>query len=418
MGCAQRKRLKIKPHLQPMVEDAHGAPSNFVPLGDRPRRDGVLVLGMHRSGTSGMAGTLARLGVDLPRTLLPPNDTNPKGHWEPAELVSLHDELLASAGTCWSDWRKFDPEWYDTPIAARFKRLAKTVLAGEYGDSACFVLKDPRICRFARFWLEIFAEEGITPRIVIPVRQPLEVAYSLRTRDGLSLNYGILLWLRHALEAEAASRNLPRVFVLWDNFLKDWHSEAERMAAALGIGWPKPTATAAADIGLFLTAQLKREDVPDRMARLHPEMHEWAISAYEALRELSRDPETSRARAVLDDIAARFEGASRLFGPALASLDNDVAQRDARIADLANELKRYHQALTEHADEIAHLKSDLTQRDMALEEVLKSTAEQMAEIERQLNSSRQIFKAASRKIGNAPRDLSRKIRRHFSKTKC
>lgn len=390
-----------------MVVEIHGAPSNFVPPSDRPRRNGVLVLGMHRSGTSGMAGTLARLGVDLPRTLLPANESNPKGHWEPAELVTLHDELLASAGTCWSDWRKFNPEWYDTPIAAKFKQLAKTALASEYGDSACFVLKDPRICRFARFWLDIFAEEGITPRIVIPVRHPLEVAYSLRTRDGLSLNYGILLWLRHALEAEAASRNLPRVFILWDNFLENWHSEAERMAAVLGIEWPKPTEAAAADIDLFLTAQLKHEHVPDGMARLHPEMHEWAMSGYEALRELSREPETSGARAVLDDIAARFEAASRLFGPTLASLE---AQRDARIADL----KRH---LAERADEITHLRSDLAQRDMALEAVLELTAKQTAELQRQLDSSRQIFKAAVRKLGNAPHDLSRKIRRRLSKTK-
>jgi len=49
-------------------------------------RNAVVVLGMHRSGTSALAGVLARLGCDLPQTLMPTNDFNAKGYYESLRL--------------------------------------------------------------------------------------------------------------------------------------------------------------------------------------------------------------------------------------------------------------------------------------------------------------------------------------------
>lgn len=127
------------------INDAFGAGADFESSEAQhnlPLRDGVIVLGKHRSGTSAISGTLAKLGVDAPETPLAAHESNQKGRWESTELVAFHDELLASAGTPWRDWRQLNVDWYETPVAARFKQRARAILASEYGASGCFVHGD------------------------------------------------------------------------------------------------------------------------------------------------------------------------------------------------------------------------------------------------------------------------------------
>src|SRR5271169_695327 len=76
------------------------------------------------------------------------------------------------------------------------------IFEAEFSGAALPVIKDPRICRFAPFWLEVLREMQKAPRIVIPIRSPLEVAQSLEKQQGVPLNEGLLLWLRHNLDAE------------------------------------------------------------------------------------------------------------------------------------------------------------------------------------------------------------------------
>ena len=59
----------------------------------RPRA-ALFVLGMHRSGTSAIAGTLAIVGAKAPRTLMAANSGNARGYWESVRLVELNDEIL------------------------------------------------------------------------------------------------------------------------------------------------------------------------------------------------------------------------------------------------------------------------------------------------------------------------------------
>ncbi len=69
----------------------------------RGPREAVLVLGMHRSGTSSVAGALVSLGGAAPLHLLPPQLDNEKGFWESSVLVALNDEILTAAGSHWWD---------------------------------------------------------------------------------------------------------------------------------------------------------------------------------------------------------------------------------------------------------------------------------------------------------------------------
>src|SRR6266496_1756616 len=124
-------------------------------------RQALLVLGMHRSGTSALAGLLIRLGAQGPKTLMPPNEHNPRGFWESDALYQFHERLLHSAGSGWDSWTRFSPAWSDGAVPGLIASEFRGLLEQEFGSAPLFVIKDPRICRFVPFWLHCLGEEGI-----------------------------------------------------------------------------------------------------------------------------------------------------------------------------------------------------------------------------------------------------------------
>ena len=152
------------------------------------------------------------------------------GYWESKVIVELNDAILASGGSSWDDWGPFNPAWRSSPAAAPFHARAVRALEREFGDSPLFVLKDPRICRLLTFWKESLEAFGATTRLVLPVRNPLEVAASLARRDLIEEPFGALLWLRNVLEAEADCRGDERAFIRYDDVLVNWEAAAGRLA--------------------------------------------------------------------------------------------------------------------------------------------------------------------------------------------
>jgi hypothetical protein len=293
-------------------------------------RDVIVVLGMHRSGTSAVAGLLAKLGAAPPRDLMPATSANERGHFESLRLVELNDEMLAAARSRWDDWRRIDPAWFRSARAAAFKGAAGERFETSYGDAPLAVLKDPRICRLAPLWLDALERIGARPHVVIPVRSPLEVAQSLRERDGFPLSKGLLLWLRHVLDAEAATRKLPRSIVIWDDLLADWRGAAEKIAREADLAWSAIPAQTAAAEG-FLSDSLRHQRVADALLADHPDIHRWTAKAYEALLRLSRKPQSAKAREVLDRVAKSFNTACEAFGRFFTEQDAAIGElrRDA-----------------------------------------------------------------------------------------
>ena len=197
------------------------------------RKGAVLVLGMHRSGTSSLAGALVSLGGAAPLHPLPPQEDNEKGFWESSVIVALNDEILTAGGSHWNDWRAFNIGQIDSQAAVSLRACAKAALASEFNDADLPIIKDPRMCRLMRFWAPVFEEEEWSVRAVLPLRSPLEVALSLNRRDGLGLSRACMLWLRHVLDAEAETRAMPRAVVDWSRFLGDKRETLARITEKL-----------------------------------------------------------------------------------------------------------------------------------------------------------------------------------------
>ncbi len=181
---------------------SRGRPRSIADDPASPPRQAILVLGMHRSGTSALGGVLDALGAGAPKTWMAAHPENPRGFFESASLAAAHDALLESAGSSWHDWQQFNPQWIGSDIAAMHRQEIARLLIDEFGDAPLIFVKDPRICRFVPFTLSVLSELNISPVAILPVRNPLEVVYSLKRNRGFAPSKSLLLWLRHVLDAE------------------------------------------------------------------------------------------------------------------------------------------------------------------------------------------------------------------------
>jgi hypothetical protein len=292
----------------------------------------IVVLGMHRSGTSCAAGTLVRLGAAAPQRLMEPNPGNERGFWESRVIVELNDAILAAGGSDWKDWRKFNPDAIDGGEADVLRVRAKAALAEEFGDVGLAVMKDPRMCRLMPFWRPMFDEAKWSVRAVLPIRSPLEVAWSLNCRDGLRPAYGCLLWLRHVLDAEAETRGVARAILDWPQFLGDRRGALAEVGEQLGLVWPRWDERALAEVDQFVSADLRRHRASEAELRTHPAVCDLARQTYAAMIELVRDPEDRRVLKKLDDLRASFEAAAAIFDCPMRDVDQEVRRIRSQAA--------------------------------------------------------------------------------------
>ena len=156
------------------------------------RRPIVLVLGMHRSGTSLCSHLLSALGVDIADNIAGPGNAsvtpdNPRGHWERWEIVEFHDRILGLFNRDYlGRFHDFalPVAWWADPRVAQIRREIVAFLESRMGDGY-FGFKDPRTVRLMPVWHQIFNELKLAPKLVLCLRNPAQVARSLHARDGL-----------------------------------------------------------------------------------------------------------------------------------------------------------------------------------------------------------------------------------------
>jgi hypothetical protein len=196
-----------------MEQDANAMPSASGKL--------VVVLGMHRSGTSAITRALAALGAELGNRLLAPlPGVNDKGFFEDYDILLINHELLGAAGLEWHTLGQIDLSRIGTQQLAAFRARAVATLRAKCAGRT-FALKDPRLARLMPFWQPIFDEIGIPVTYVIAVRNPISVVKSLAKRDSMSEDKSYLLWLSHVVPSLIDTQQKPRAFIDYDRMLDD-----------------------------------------------------------------------------------------------------------------------------------------------------------------------------------------------------
>src|ERR1700722_12326289 len=213
------------------------SPRSSAQVGEGMRPLLVVVLGMHRCGTSTLTRGLQVLGVDLGNRLMPPMEhVNEKGFWEDIDINQLNVEILQALDTDWHYLSPLKRNFVDTLRKKGFLLRAVDLLRRKVGDARCFGFKDPRVTQLLPFWIEVFAHCEFDLGYVLAIRNPISVARSLQHRDQFELGKSVLMWLRYTVaifEETVARKN--RVVVDYDRLMQGPERELTRIGSALGL---------------------------------------------------------------------------------------------------------------------------------------------------------------------------------------
>lgn len=214
----------------------------------RIERRQIVVLGMHRSGTSATAGLLNACGayVGSDEELTGRSIENPKGYFERRDARSVCDTLLHAADADWWKVLDFDIERIpSTTLNEQKKAISR--LVEELDVHGTWALKEPRLC----FLLPLYQQFLKNPIAVFVTRHPVEVAESLRHRNGFPRSAGLALWEAYVVAALRNSASMPRVFLSYHDLIGNppaMAAKVERSLARLGIaGLKKPDASEVID---------------------------------------------------------------------------------------------------------------------------------------------------------------------------
>ena len=228
----------------------------------------ILVLGMHRSGTSAIAGALAYNGIAFGDSFIElQGDVNEKGFWEHAELVAINEALLKELGAAWFDpfslMTQFEQGW--RPSDALFGRMCAFLRHPEFADAQQCGLKDPRLSVLLPCWQQAMSYMGDEACYLLMNRDMDQVARSLQKRDQMSLLLGQLLWGEYTFSAEAYTRNLPRCWLDYEAMLANPGAALAHIQLQLSL-----STTASADfIDPSMQRQLSRGSKNSRVTSLN-----------------------------------------------------------------------------------------------------------------------------------------------------
>jgi hypothetical protein len=222
--------------------------------------------------------------------------------------------MLSALGSSWANFRRLDPALFDSATVAPFKAKLLSALRTEYDDATKFVVKDPRICRFFPLWRDAVDAFGAETRVVLIIRNPLEVARSLAYRDGLPHGHGLNLWLRHVLDAEFETRGSTRTFVTYADFMRDWPHIIKPIEIEMGIELSDRTPDVRAAVELLIDQDLRHYVVDEKALALECRDTPLILNAYHALERLVERSNDSGAKKALDDVRRTFDEATGTLG--------------------------------------------------------------------------------------------------------
>ncbi len=213
---------------------------------DRPRQDEpVMVVGMHRSGTSFLTGSLQQAGLELGK-FSAWNPHNLKGNRENLDIVAFNDAVLSARGYAWDKPPVARVEWTEQE-----REQARALIADFTGDRR-WGFKDPRSLLLVEGWQELIPDL----RFVGIFRHPTAVAQSLHARGGMPEEQALALWAAYNARLLALYRQQPFPLLCFDEDESILHDKLDAVLLELGL---KPLTDER-----FFSAELKHHEQLER----------------------------------------------------------------------------------------------------------------------------------------------------------
>ena len=196
----------------------------------------IIVIGMHRSGTSLTSNILIKLGVNMGDKLLGKTFSNPLGHFEDIDFLELNEEILISAGG-----DHLNPPGQDA-IANQFNKYKARIkkLIELKAKKTVYGWKDPRTCLTFNLFLPFIGN----PYIIYCKRDANEIAQSLYKRQKIEITDGLKLTRRYESEINNTFNQNPTLQKLEINhnkLIQNTEDEINRIVKFLKIEIDKST---------------------------------------------------------------------------------------------------------------------------------------------------------------------------------
>ncbi|MBC7005806.1 glycosyltransferase [Photobacterium sp. BZF1] len=301
----------------------------------------VVVIGMHRSGTSAITKGLEALGISLSEEVLGAKEDNQKGFWEDIKVLEINESLLALQESSWDDNRLgLAPLVESVEYKALFAE-AVALVEERVVQREVWGVKDPRTSVLESFWTHVFETAGVEAKYLVCMRNPLDVAKSLTSRNQMDRYYGLSLWVKYTVSALKFAQNNPCALVHFEDIMSETSASMESVAKVLGLDVDQALLEQFAEG--FLDRSLVHSESPLSLLEKDPQLSPALVNLYRYTLSLVDKP--------LEDIDVAFleqqqEAFFEHYADYFALLEDKLAL-DKEVVAQADELYLRGQALHE-----------------------------------------------------------------------
>jgi GT2 family glycosyltransferase/glycosyltransferase involved in cell wall biosynthesis len=340
--------------------------------------------------------------------LMPAQSDNPDGFWENLRFVALNDEVLNELGGAWD----LPPQANAAFKEARLDplRMKARLLIDAFDPTNTWGWKDPRNCLTLPFWRDLLP----SLKTLIIVRNPLEVAYSMRERNGTSYSFGLRLWEIYNRRLIAATSTQERIVTHYDFFFENPEAELRRIAGVVGLPSSK-ISDAAAIVAVkrrhtrFTTDQLIDARVSSKIVDLYRELVAEANRSNDGEdaaehRESAKAGRSAKAKSASEEMLAGAVSRLNVSIPNAETVRRELAGlRGAKI-----EVENLQRELRRSAEELARRDGRIT--EMAVHAARQEQAR--VDLEKQLREASAARAPHEETNANLEKQLQEATRRH------
>lgn len=253
----------------------------------------VVVLGMHRSGTSVITRSLEACSVFLGDKLISGEKDNEKGFFEDAEINRLNEQFLAQLGGTWCSIFLAPA---DESLISEYIEKNLTVLSSRFSSNPLWAIKEPRITRLPFLWDRVLQALDSDVKYILANRHPFSVADSLKKRNELPRLHALVIWMIHQALGMSTLVKYGGLVVDYDIFMDNPAHELQRISNFIGAA-PKH---AEEFISGFLEKSLRHskysntseDDISEEPERLAMRMYTFLRNASRQNEPISREKVT------------------------------------------------------------------------------------------------------------------------------
>ncbi len=355
----------------------------------------IVVLGMHRSGTSAITRGLKTFGIDLGDNLsdkgLDPSADNPKGFWEDKDINSINNDLLKAINYEWDSLALLEEEFKQNELE-QLQLRAVEVLKTKTEKNQAFAIKDPRISRLLPFWRHVFNRAELSVGYVIAYRHPMSVMKSLQGRNGFAPEKCYYLWLVHLIPCILDIQGALRVVVNYDLLIDDPNTQIKRIANTFNMVTDANSEDFEEFKNNFLENDLRHTRYSLKDLRLSLDVPADVIQAC-ALLEAAAQDSISIDSTEMHDAFLRFAQNMNNISPALRYMTKCDMQVAAAVADRDSAHAERDAAIVAKDVVASERDAAVEQRDVAVEQLeaavkqRNETIEQLAVVVEQRNAA-------------------------------